>query len=192
MLRCRAATTAAGSAGNVARELIGMRGLPDSVSGIWRFTGVARDGRLPQSTDYKRAYNEPTNGVMVAPGILGGEIMLRQALCCFLILTLVGLGRPALAAEQTVQDMKDTAAKAYQEGSKVKVKLKDGIQVRGRISSYSFESFTLDANQRLQTVSYTDVTEIKRQMSLGVKVLIILGACVGAIGILCAATGCGD
>ncbi len=101
--------------------------------------------------------------------------MLRQVLCCFLILTLVGLGRPVLAAEQTVQDMKDTVSRVYLEGSKVKVKLKDSGQLEGRISGHGVESFTVEADQRLQTVSYADVTEIKQQKGRRILLWILVG-----------------
>jgi hypothetical protein len=110
---------------------------------------------------------------------------LRQSLCCFLILTLVGLGRPVLAAEQTVQGMKDTVSRVYLEGSKVKVKLKDSSQLKGRISGHGIESFTIEAYQRLQTVSYADVTEVKRQTTYGVvKGLIIVSAVIVTLTIL--------
>ena len=101
--------------------------------------------------------------------------MLRQVSCCFLILTLVGLGRPVLAAEQTVQDMKSTVLEAYLEGSKVKVKLKDGSQLEGRIGGHVIESFTIEADQRLQTVSFADVTEIKRQKGRRILLWILVG-----------------
>jgi 4-diphosphocytidyl-2C-methyl-D-erythritol kinase len=116
--------------------------------------------------------------------------MLRETLCCFLILTLVGFDRPVLAGEQTVQEVKSTVLKADIEGSKAKVRLKDGRQLTGRISGSGPESFTLTASSQPLTVSYADVEQIKqKRWSAWYTVLIVVGAILGSAALACA-SGC--
>ena len=119
--------------------------------------------------------------------------MLREVLCCCLVLT---LSLPLLstpAAEQTVQNIKETVLKSDIEGSKVQVKLRDGRRMTGRIERYGPDSFTLTASPQPLTFSYTEVEEIKQKRWPAVAtVLIIVSAIVGSVALACQSSHCTD
>jgi hypothetical protein len=111
--------------------------------------------------------------------------MLRQVLGCFLILTLVGLGGPVLAAEQTVQAVKSEVFKGWAEGVRITVKMKSGGLLKGRVSGTSSEDFTLAAKGGSRTVSYAEVMEVRKNQELGlIKALAVIGGVVVGVTML--------
>jgi hypothetical protein len=121
--------------------------------------------------------------------------MFREALCCLLILTLVGSGGPAIAKDMTGQQVKDVVEGMANRSCKVT--MKDGSSLQGKITKSSSENFTIAGEAGFQTVSYADVAEIKKKgMPLAAKVVIgllvaVLGAALGAYALEChSSRGC--
>ncbi len=109
--------------------------------------------------------------------------MLRQVLCCFLVLMLIGSGGPAIAKDMTVQQVKDRVREMEGKGSTCKLKMRDGTLLQGKISQSSSESFTIaDKDRPGMVVAYGDVTEFqKKGMHLVAKLAIIVGIAFGVI-----------
>jgi len=127
--------------------------------------------------------------------------MLRQALCCVLILTLVGLGRPVLAAEQSpasASDLKRQLA-LIPAGKKVEVKLKQEGSKRiigklGPVTDEGFEVQTVRSRFSLsqepgkvsiEKIAFADVESVKKRgMSLPAKVGIVVGVAIGGAALV--------
>ncbi len=107
--------------------------------------------------------------------------MLWQALCCFLILTLDGLGRPVLAAEQSPASASDIKRQSalIPAGKNIEVKLKQegSKKITGKLGPVTDDGFELQTVKSGQVSSekivFADVESIrKRGMSRGKKILI--------------------
>jgi hypothetical protein len=122
--------------------------------------------------------------------------MLRQALCCFLILTLVGLGRPVLAAEQSPSSASDLKRQLalIPAGKTIEVKLKQegSKKITGKLGSVTDEGFEVQTVKSrfslseepgkvsTEKIAFADVESVKKRgMSLGAKIGI--GAGVGGV-----------
>lgn len=120
--------------------------------------------------------------------------MLRQVLCCVLILTLVGLGRPVLAAEQSpasASDLKRQLA-LIPAGKTVEVKLKQEGSKRiigklGPVTDEGFEVQTVESGKvSTEKIAFADVESVKKRgMNRVAKVVIITGV-LGVIAALVA------
>lgn len=101
---------------------------------------------------------------------------------------------PVVHAQSQIEDVEKTTkikseiAKRVGSGkTRVKIKLRDGAELKGRITQAGESSFTAtDEKTGKQTdVAYSDVTKVKgRGMSTGLKIGIIGGALVVTLAIL--------
>ena len=85
----------------------------------------------------------------------------REAMCCFLILMLVGSGGPAIAKDMTGQQMKDVVRRMAD--NNCRVRMKDGTSLQGQITHSDSESFTVAGKSGSRTVAYADVAEVKKK-----------------------------
>lgn len=75
------------------------------------------------------------------------------------------------------------------EKSKIRVKLRDGIELRGYVSQVENDSFTITdrTTKKATSVSYGDVQTLKgKGLSTTAKVLIVVGIGVGILAVLVA------
>ena len=117
--------------------------------------------------------------------------MLRQALCCFLILTLVGLGRPVLAAEQSPASASDLKRQLtlIPPGKNIEVKLKQegSKKITGKLGPVMDEGFELQTVKSGQVsseeIAFADVESVKENKGMRplYVVLIFVGGVIGAI-----------
>jgi hypothetical protein len=115
--------------------------------------------------------------------------MLRQVLCCFLILTLVGLGRPVLAAEQSPASASDLQRRlaSIPAGKKIEVKLKQEGSKKitgklGLVTDEGFEVQTVKSGQvSSEKVAFADVESVKAKKGMRMLywILIVVGAVIG-------------
>jgi hypothetical protein len=130
--------------------------------------------------------------MVVANGVSGGVIMLRQVLCSVLILTLVGQCGPALAGDVKRQLALIPADKKIE----VKLKQKGSKRIIGRLGTVTDEGFEVQTVPSLfslseepgkistEKIAFADVESVKKRgMSLGAKIGIGAGV-VGGIAFL--------
>ncbi|HEX5707654.1 MAG TPA: hypothetical protein VFX96_10185 [Pyrinomonadaceae bacterium] len=130
--------------------------------------------------------------------------MLKRLLSCGLVALLLHAAdsMPILAfarADQRpppVEKVKaDVAKRGTGKKARVKVKLQDGSKLKGYISQAEEDSFTLTDSKtgQTRTLTYREVTEVKKQggLSLTAKIGIGLGIAAGGLALLYA-IGCHD
>lgn len=104
-----------------------------------------------------------------------------------LVLLLAPIGTVALAQQNltdaTVVKIKtDVEKRLRNKKTNVTVKLRNGSELKGRITQAAEDVFTLKAKKSTQDISYTDVTKVKGQgLSKGAKFGILTGIITGAV-----------
>jgi len=121
--------------------------------------------------------------------------MFREAVCCCVMLALVGSGGPAIAGDMTVQQVKDKVRQMEERRVNCKVKMKDGTLLQGRIVQSSNESFTVTGRDGPRTVSYADVAEVHKKglhpaAGVAIVVGVVVGALFGVYAAMCGTGGC--
>ena len=104
-----------------------------------------------------------------------------------LALLLVPVGPAALAQQQltdpTVVKIKtDVDKRLRNEKTKVTVRLRNGSELKGRITRAGEDVFTFKDKKGTRDISYTDVTKVKGQgLSTGAKFGILTGIITGVV-----------
>ena len=104
-----------------------------------------------------------------------------------LALVLLPIRRAALAqqrlADQGVVKIKTDIAKRLRDAkTNVTVRLRDGSELKGRITQAAENMFTLKAKNSQRDISYADVTKVKGNgLSKGAKFGILTGFIAGAV-----------
>jgi hypothetical protein len=118
--------------------------------------------------------------------------MLRQTLCCFLILVLAGLNTPVLAAERSPASASGLRRQllSIPAGKNIEVKLKQegSKKVTGELGPVTNDGFEIQTVKSgvvsSEKIAFADVESVKKRgMRLAFKVLIVVAAAlaVGAV-----------
>jgi hypothetical protein len=123
------------------------------------------------------------------------EDMLKQTVAILVIAAMTSLSLTASAAsqaDQPAQSQPDQAIKIKAkvqkigagEKAKVRVKLRDGTELRGYVSSIGNDSFSVTDSgaRKASSLSYADVASVKgKGLSTAAKVLIVTGIGLGIV-----------
>ena len=122
--------------------------------------------------------------------------MLRDALCCFLILTLVGLDRPVLAAEQSPDSANDLRRQlalipaGRHISVKLKLKLKGTWKFTGKLGPVTDDGFevhgTVSGQSYSEQIAFADVESVKVRSRFTTTLYIIGGVLLGAAALYAA------
>ncbi len=92
------------------------------------------------------------------------------------------LGQQRLAAPSVVKIKTDIARRLREAKTNVTVRLRDGSELKGRITQAAENMFTLKAKNTQRDISYADVTKLKGNgLSKGAKFGILTGIITGAV-----------
>ena len=92
------------------------------------------------------------------------------------------LGQQRLAAPSVVKIKTDIARRLREAKTNVTVRLRDGSELKGRITQAAENMFTLKAKNTQRDISYADVTKVKGNgLSKGAKFGILTAFITGAV-----------
>lgn len=90
-------------------------------------------------------------------------------------------------ADQTARIKAEVARRVASDKSKVKIKLRNGEELRARIDHADDDAFTIteDKTKRQTQLAYADVASVKgRGMSTGMKIAIVVGVAVVVVAVV--------